>query len=376
MSEIKVNSIKGVGASTAAITVNNSDGTCIANITNNLSNRNLIINGAMNIAQRGTSFTVSDDFTLDRYKFKIAGGGAATITQSSTTPDDFSYSYKVDITTADTSVANTDHGVIMHTVEGYNFAPANFGSSAAKTCTLSFYVRSNKTGTYGVAFQNAAQNRSLIKEYTINSADTWERKSITISPDTGGSWDTTNGTGLKITWGLMGGSTYATSDVGNYKSSNLFLTSNQVNLFDSTSNEWYITGVQVEVGSVATDFEHRSFAQELALCQRYYYKILNASSNSFFGMGNVDGSTQFQIGFTFPVQMRAAPSSIDSSGASNFLMRVRSNSSCTSFSIEKAETNTCFVMFINSGGHGFSDGDCAFIMSNGTNRFIAFNSEL
>ena len=281
------------------------DGSGNLSFSNVAATRNLIINGAMQVAQRGTSFTVSDAYTLDRYKFKIAGGGAATITQSSTTPDDFSYSYKVDITTADTSVANTDHGVIMHSVEGYNFAPANFGSSAAKTCTLSFYVRSNKTGTYGVAFQNAAQNRSLIKEYTINSADTWERKSITISPDTGGSWDTTNGIGLKLTWGLMGGSTYATSDIGNYKSSNLFLTSNQVNLFDNTSNEWYMTGVQLEIGSVATDFGHRYYGQELALCQRYFYKS-QANGVSFLATTNNDSRSR--INLTFPTTMRTAPS--------------------------------------------------------------------
>ena len=264
----------------------------------------MVINGAMQISQRGISFTVSDAFTLDRYKFKINGAGACTITQDSTTPDDFSYSYKVDVTTADTSVAATDHGIIMHVVEGYDFAPANFGSSAAKTCTLSFYVRSNKTGTYGVAFQNASQNRSLIKEYTINSADTWERKSITISPETGGSYNTENGVGLKVTWGLMGGSTYATSDVGNYKSSNLFLTSNQVNLFDNTSNEWYMTGAQLEIGTQATAFEHRSYGEELSLCQRYFY-LLQANNVSYLPT-TADGRSR--INLTFPTTMRSAPS--------------------------------------------------------------------
>jgi len=266
--------------------------------------KNMIINGAMQVAQRGTSFTVSDAFTLDRYKFKIAGGGAATITQSSTTPDDFSYSYKVDITTADTSVANTDHGVIMHMVEGYDFAQANFGSSAAKACKLSFYVRSNKTGTYGVAFQNGAQNRSCIQEYTINSADTWERKTITIPADTGGSWATTNGTGLKITWGLMGGSTYATSTLGSYNGSNVFLTSNQVNLFDNTSGEWYMTGVQLEVGSTSTDFEHRSFGEELQLCQRYFETVNLYGSNSNYTSGGYNR----QIGQVhWKVEKRAVP---------------------------------------------------------------------
>ena len=266
--------------------------------------RNMVINGAMQISQRGTSFTVSDAFTLDRYKFKINGAGACTITQDSTTPDDFSYSYKVDVTTADTSVAATDHGIIMHVVEGYDFAPANFGSSAAKTCTLSFYVRSNKTGTYGVAFQNAGQNRSCIQEYTINSADTWERKSITIPADTGGSWNTTNGVGLKITWGLMGGSTYATSTLGSYNGSNVFLTSNQVNLFDSTSNEWYMTGAQVEIGSQATSFEHRSLNDELALCQRYFQKYICSAQEWIYSESSVASHKWWG---TYFKQMRTQP---------------------------------------------------------------------
>ena len=304
MSQLKVNAISdSAGANGNAITLV-SDGTCTAKITNNLSNRNLVINGAMQVAQRETSFTVSDAYTLDRYKFKIAGGGATTITQSSTTPDDFSYSYKVDVTTADTSVASTDHGVIMHMVEGYDFAQANFGSSAAKACKLSFYVRSNKTGTYGVAFQNGAQNRSCIQEYTISSADTWERKTITIPADTGGSWTTTNTIGLKITWGLMGGSTYATSSLGTYNSSNVFLTSNQVNLFDNTSYEWYMTGVQLEVGSTATDFEHRSYADELARCHRYY-RLQSKSRAS----GKLGGSQNYVSMVSFPLspQMRNTP---------------------------------------------------------------------
>jgi len=287
----------GIEASGIGITVANINGTQIGG------RRNMIINGAMQAAQRGTSFTVSDAYTLDRYKFKISGGGACTITQDSTTPDDFSYSYKVDVTTADTSVASGDHGVIMHVVEGYDFAPANFGSSAAKTCTLSFYVRSNKTGTYGVAFQNASQNRSCIQEYTINSADTWERKSITIPADTGGSWNTTDGVGLKVTWGLMGGSTYATSTLGSYNGSNVFLTSNQVNLFDNTSNEWYMTGAQLEIGTQATAFEHRSYSEEMRLCMRYFQKVHNTQL-----IFSKNTSTRMRLSAQFMVPMRGTPS--------------------------------------------------------------------
>ena len=269
-----------------------------------LSNRNLVINGDMNVAQRGTSFTVTDAYTLDRYKFKENTAGAATVTQSSTAPDGFSYSLKVDVTTADTSISSTDHGILMHSVEGYNFAQADFGSSAAKKVTLSFWVRSNKTGTYGVAFQNSAQNRSRVKEYTISSADTWEHKTITLDEDTAGTWLTTSGIGVKLTWGLMGGSTYATSDVSNWKTTNVFLTSNQVNLFDSTSNEWYLTGVQLEVGTRATPFEHRSYGDELQKCKRYYQE----TDVGYGVIGHNRASTVLVYRQTLPVEMRATPS--------------------------------------------------------------------
>jgi len=338
-------------------------------------NKNLIINGAMQVAARGTSFTVSDAYTLDRYKFKIAGGGAATITQSSTTPDDFSYSYKVDITTADTSVANTDHGVIMHAVEGYNFAPANFGTSAAKTCKLSFYVRSNKTGTYGVAFQNSAQNRSCIQEYTINVADTWERKTITVPADTGGSWNTTNGVGLKLTWGLMGGSTYATSTLGSYNGSNVFLTSNQVNLFDNTSNEWYMTGAQLEIGSVATDFEHRAFLDELRRCQRYYYMHSEGADDRMVGVG-ISYNSSINIGVVhFPCQMRAVPT-MDAPSGTNFYKCVTNNTTvfqpnCT---LEDSNINCCGFRF--SGGNSTTTGTGIYFRLGSASAHVAFAAEL
>ena len=342
----------GIEASGIGITVANINGTQIGG------RRNKIINGAMQVAQRGTSFTVSDAYTLDRYKFKISGGGACTITQDSTTPDDFSYSYKVDVTTADTSVASGDHGVIMHVVEGYDFAPANFGSSAAKTCTLSFYVRSNKTGTYGVAFQNASQNRSCIQEYTINSADTWERKSITIPADTGGSWNTTNGVGLKVTWGLMGGSTYATSTLGSYNGSNVFLTSNQVNLFDNTSNEWYMTGAQLEIGTQATAFEHRSVGEELALCQRYYEE-LHPRLLVLARYSHHDGSPYAQ--YHFKVEKRAAPT-CTSSGT---FQTSTGYSGAPSFSDTLADSTDIYgANSVTAGGilylHNNSNGICHF----------------
>ena len=168
MSEIKVNSIKGVGASTAAITVNNTDGTCTDNITNNLSNRRLTINGDMKISQRGTSFNqaADADYTLDRFAVFRNGAGIMDIDQSTTVPagEGFKNSLKCTVDTADSSIGGTDFGGLFHKIEGQDIKQLEFGNSSAKQFTLSFFVRSNITGTYSVSFRNGSANRYLVKE--------------------------------------------------------------------------------------------------------------------------------------------------------------------------------------------------------------------
>ena len=154
MSEIKVNSIKGVAATTAALTINNTDGTCTANITNNLSNRNKIVNGSMICSQRGSSFT-SDGYTLDHFERQQSSDGAFTVTQSTTSPDGFAKSLKVDVTTADTSLSAAQYAQIKTKIEAQDLQDLAFGTSAAKTVVLSFYVRSNKTGNYAFAIQQS-----------------------------------------------------------------------------------------------------------------------------------------------------------------------------------------------------------------------------
>jgi len=275
MSEIKVNSIKGVGASAAAITVNNTDGTCSANITNNLSNRNKIINGGMVCSQRGTSFVspTNTQATLDRFKINHSMGGAITVSQSTTNPGGFANSLKVDVTTADTIGAG-EYLQINHKIEAQNLQDLAFGTSSAKNITFSFYVRSNLTGTYTISIQLPDNsNKQVSQTYTINSADTWERKSFTFTGDTSGVINNDNGNGMNIYWQLAIGSNYtggSSSTTFQANSDPNFAAGHTANLLSSTSNEFYLTGVQLEVGDHATDFEHRSFAQELALCQRYY----------------------------------------------------------------------------------------------------------
>jgi len=318
MSEIKVNSIKGVGASVAALSINNSDGTCTANITNNLSNRNKIINGSMICSQRGSSFT-SDGFTLDRFERQENTDGAYTVTQSTTSPDGFANSLKVDVTTADTSLSAGQYANLKYKIEAQDLQDLAFGTSAAKTVILSFYVRSNKTGNYAFAIQQSDNSFKLASfQYTINSADTWERKTIVIAGDTSGVINNDNGDGFILLWAFAAGSNYTTGTLRSTFTARVAAdqyVGQGVNLLDSTSNEWYITGVQLEVdqtgSGVATDFEHRSFAQELALCQRYCYAVpVGSTGHNYHAIMNgfYVNSSLFIGLLNLPTVMRGSPS--------------------------------------------------------------------
>jgi len=235
--------------------------------------RNLIINGAMQVAQRGTSDTVDGggwDYVIDRFcALGQSSAGVFTYSQDPDAPAGFQKSLKVAVTTADASIASGDIYTIRHTIEGYNSAHLDFGTSDAKTVTLSFWVKSSLTGTFGGALNNEG-TRSYPFTYTISSANTWEQKTITITGDTTGTWGVTNSHGVRITWGLGVGTTYS-GTAGSWAGSEYFSATGATSVIGTASATWYITGVQLEVGETATPFEHRSFGDELARCQRYYY---------------------------------------------------------------------------------------------------------
>ena len=239
------------------------------------SNPSLIINGAMQVAARGTSetgVTTTGVFVLDRFVINVADTAEYTISQSTTTPDGFANSMKWDNTTANASPSSGQYALFSQKIEGQNLQHLKYGTASAQSVTLSFWVRSNKTGTYiAELLQPDASNRHINKAYTISSADTWEHKTITFSGDTSGVINNDNGSGLSVTWWLGAGSDYSSGTLQTSWGA-LDQTARavgNVNLSDSTSNEWYITGVKLEVGSTATPFEHRSFAEEWDRCQRY-----------------------------------------------------------------------------------------------------------
>ena len=238
--------------------------------------KNRIINGDMRIDQRNAGASVSVDnterFVVDRFLIRSnATGLSATSQQSTTVPNNFVNSIIVSVTTGGTIAAAT-RGYIQQRIEGYNVADLGWGASGASTVTLSFWVRSSKTGTFSGALQNdpTLGNRSYVFTYSISSANTWEQKSITITGDTTGTWYKNNLTGINVMFDLGNGSDLRTATTGSWVAGDYRGANSSVNIFDTSGATFYITGVQLEIGTSATPFERRLYNQELANCQRYF----------------------------------------------------------------------------------------------------------
>lgn len=245
--------------------------------------RNKIINGKMEVAQLGTAFAavVTGSYTLDCWSYNgVAGTSAVTITQQTDVPGDnqFVNSLRVAVTAADASIAAGEGTFLTHVIEG-----ANVRDLIGRSFTLSFRVRSSKTGTHCVAFRNSGTDRSYVAEYTINAANTWETKSITVPAGliTAGTWNWANGVGLYLNFALAVGATFQGAP-GVWQVGNFLGSANQVNCLDAIGNIFAITGVQLEVGALATPFEHRLSGLEMLLAMRYF-EIVN--SRSFLVMG-------------------------------------------------------------------------------------------
>jgi len=279
--------------------------------------RNKIINGDMRIDQRnaGVSTVVSTagsgGYTLDRWNCVELTDGVATVIRSGTAPVGFTSSLLWTTTTADASLAATQYCGISHFIEGFNISDLSWGTANAVPVTLSFWVRSSLTGTFGGAIRNPAGTRSYPFTYTISSANTFEYKTITIPGDTSGTYLTDNSAGIQIHFSLGTGSNF-TGTAGSWAAANyIAATSENAPVIGTLNATWYLTGVQLEPGTVATPFERRSYGQELALCQRYCYVLsgslqFNGSGYSryFLHTSSASGALSY---ITFPVQMRSTP---------------------------------------------------------------------
>jgi len=280
-----------------------------------LSHRNVWINGAMQISQRyGTTVhtPTHPNYGLDRYKIHYSGGPVYSSQQVTDVPagKGFKYSAKYTVTTADATATSTDQAYVKTMIEGYDWARFCYGTASAKTTTLSFYVKSSVAGVYSMAYKNASVNRSYSQVYTISSANTWERISITIPGDTSGTWATDNTIGCSISFDLGSGT-------GRYQTAGSWGTGNIDGATSAGADTWintggatfYITGIQLEEGSNATPFEHRSYGDELARCMRYYWRWAAGSyPYSAFAPGQGYSGSQANAVRSFPVTMRTAPS--------------------------------------------------------------------
>jgi len=295
-------------ADDSVVTANIVDGNVTAVKTTGVGkNKNMIINGAMQIGQRGTITGLQDGYGgVDRFAFTGNTAARATLSKhtSSNVPEQgFPAALKIDVTTADTSIASTDYHYLGYKFEGRHLQHIKKGTSNAESLTLQFWVKSPKTGTHIVQLFDTDNTRGISKAYTVSSANTWEKKIITFAGDTTGAMDDDNNYSLQIYWWLLAGSDYTT---GSLRTSWDSWSSNgtaagQVNVLDSTSNDFYLTGVQMEIGTQATDFEHRSYGEELQLCKRYY-ELLTGSTYP------TDYSTATLGNFFWAVEKRGQPS--------------------------------------------------------------------
>jgi hypothetical protein len=290
MADLNVNSIGDASGGNTA-TINSYTPT-----ESNMAGRNRIINGDMQISQAAAgssitpaaSGTSSGNFAVDRFRIAYSQNSKLTAQQnrdSVAPPAGFKNYLGVEVT-ATATVGATDYFLVGQPIEGYNVSDFGWGTASAAPVTLSFWAYSNTTGTFGGAINNSAYDRAYPFTYTINAANTWEHKTVTLAGDTSGTWLATNGVGLYVWFSLGSGSTRSTT-AGTLATGEFYSATGANSLLASTSNYLYITGVQLEAGSVATPFEHRQYGQELALCQRYYEVGSNASAGGYIGAAGV-----------------------------------------------------------------------------------------
>ena len=330
-----------------------------------LSNRNLIINGAMQVAQRGTQTDQTSAYTAcDRFEFTETGATVVTTSQDTTVPSGqgFTSSLKIDVTTADSSLASGDFVVLSQTIEAQNLQQLKYGTSSAENVTLSFWVRSPKTGTHIIELRHHDASLYNSQTYTISSADTWQYVTVTYSGYTATAINNDNGKGFLVDWILAAGSDFTSGTLSSdtWHSTQANRAVGQVNVVDNTANNFYLTGVQLEVGSQATPFEHRSFGEELALCQRYYYHTYSygTPAGSTFNQDYeapiiIIGTGNHGMGVcngVYPVEMRASPT-VSFYGSDGTANRIRhwNSSSLSAYGTVNRSTRQILGMSFNAG---------------------------
>ncbi len=349
-----------------------------------LSHRNMFINGGMQVAQRGASHTSvsATGYQIDRFETTLQGLGAYTITQdTSDAPksEGFGYSYKIDCTTADASPAAADFLFISHKIEGQNLQHLRKGTSDAKSVTLSFWCRCTKTGNIQVNLNDWDNTRIIGQAVTISSADTWEYKTLTFAGDTTGAFGNDNNASLVVEWWLDKGSNFAGGAVPTSWEA-LSSTDRAVGctlaLGNNTANNFYITGVQLEVGSTATPFEHRSYGDELAKCQRYF-EICVEGTDSGLGLGvEYNDDQQIYCPYYFRTSKRTDGYTLIGTGTGSYLRSRRNNNIGATVGAYQNREKGMLTFRIDLGQDGTVDGGACWIESNASDAFVAIDDEL
>ena len=358
-----------------------------AGFQDNVKFRNIIINGDMSIAQRGTSATGlgngdSGYHTVDRWRYSEGGTTTSEFTQSQSTDvptgQGFATSLKMDCTTAQSSLNASNYIVLPQRVEGQNLQYLKKGTANAESTTLSFWVKSNKTGTYTIDLFDNDNTRQISKTYTINSASTWEKKTITFEGDTSSAFDNDNARSLDFNFWLCAGTDYTSGTLSTTWTASTNadrVSSSQVNLADSTSNEWYITGVQLEAGETASDFEFLPVDVNLQRCQRYY-QVITSGSSDIFGTGFNYASNQVRSYNFYYRELRGTPSLDIETGSGYYaLLRNGAGNNLDTFQLD-GRTNKKSYGLINSTEASGTAGQAGFLRTQNANAFIAFDAEL
>jgi hypothetical protein len=307
--------------------------------------RNMIINGAMQVAQRGTSATdlgASDGyFTVDRFQLNFSSTSARfTMTQDSPTDlSGFTKALKLDCTTADTSIGAAEYLILHYKLEGFDVQQLKKGTSDAEKFTISFYVKGNANATYTLEIEDVDNNRYNAQEFSVTTS--WNRVSLTFDGDTTGVLGNDNGNSIRLNFWLFVGSNFTSgthTDNVWHTTATQRVGDNQTSLADSTDRTFFLTGIQLEVGSQATPFEHRSFGEELALCQRYFEKVSTTVNYHLLIAGQCFSSTGLQFLYPFKVVKRAS-ASFTFSAAGTFTA-VTSNGSNTGAATDISATST------------------------------------
>ena len=352
-----------------------SDGSAQTSATRPFQNR--IINGAMVIDQRnaGASVTATGSpFSVDRWQATVSQAAKFTIQQNAgaVTPP-VGFTNYVGVTSSSAySVLTGDYFILNQTVEGFNIADLGWGTANAKTITISFWVRSSLTGTFGLALSNQDWNYSYPASYTISVADTWEYKTVTIAGPTAGTWNTNNNGGVRVQFGLGVGSTY--SGTANAWAAAQYLgTTGATSVVGTNGATFYITGVQLEVGSTATSFDYRPYGTELALCQRYYYKHASGSGFSI-GVGSQYNASNGSVPVFFKQPMRTIPTLSVTSG-SNYYIGYYNGTNATSSAPDLNAASTEMVGLLTTNTVATAGNGLDF-RTNNASSFVAFQAEL